>query len=153
MSSGNNRSTLMEWVNLERKHFGLENVVYDYQHLKDTSFVYQLLQKIHPTYFSRLNHLTFQFQAYLAAIEEYLIEVEGKKISRAYKKQIIQKESVEQIIKVILCQLLQGNQKGQYISRIVEMPVEVQGYLMQQIKRVKSSIENFIEIKDILSTV
>ena len=28
--SGNNGSTLMEWVNLERKHFGLENVVYDY---------------------------------------------------------------------------------------------------------------------------
>ena len=33
------------------------------------------------------------------------------------------------------------------------LSVEVQTYLMEEIKKVQSQVENFVEIKDILSTV
>ena len=63
--------------------------------------------------------------------------MEGKKISRAYKKDIIEKETIEEIIKVVLCLLLQSNHKSDFVSRIVEMDVDVQTYLMQEIKKVQ----------------
>jgi len=36
--------------------------------------------------------------------------------------------------------LLQGSQKGDLISRIVEMSVEVQTYLMEEIKKVRTTL-------------
>lgn len=57
--------------------------------------------------------------------------MEGKKLARAYKKEVAEGELVEEVIKVVLCLLLQGAQKGDFISRIVEMSVEVQTYLME----------------------
>ena len=51
--------------------------------------MYELLQQVHPTYFSGLNHLCFDLPSYLGLLEEYLTEVEGKKIARAYKKDVI----------------------------------------------------------------
>ena len=57
------------------------------------------------------------------------------------------------MIKIGLCLLLQGEQKTEYITRIVEMNVEVQSYLMEEIKRIQTRLENYVEIKDILTTV
>lgn len=49
--------------------------------------------------------------------------------------------------------LLQSTHKTEYINRIFEMDVELQGCLMVQLQRVDQSLENYIEIKDILATV
>lgn len=57
------------------------------------------------------------------------------------------------MIKIVLFLLLQGKEKGDYIHRIVNMNVEVQSYLMCEIQKVQSHLENYIEIKDILTTV
>ena len=85
--------------------------------------MFELLQRVHPTYFSSLNHLCFDIDSYLKLLEEYLTEVEGKKIARAYKKEVIESESIEEFIKIVLCLLLQSDQKGDIITRIVEMSV------------------------------
>ena len=49
--------------------------------------------------------------------------------------------------------LLQSTHKTEYINRIFEMDVDLQGCLMVQLQRVDHSLENYIEIKDILATV
>ena len=49
--------------------------------------------------------------------------------------------------------LLQSAHKTEYINRIFEMDVDLQGCLMVQLQRVDQSLENYIEIKDILATV
>lgn len=72
------------------------------------------------------------------------MEAEGKKIVRAYKKQIIENEAIEEIVKIVLHLLLQSEHKGEFISRIVTLSVEVQTYLMQEIKKVQSQVENFV---------
>lgn len=46
---------------------------YDFKQLKNSSFIYSLLQKIHGRYFSKLNHLVFDFSSYLFKIETYLM--------------------------------------------------------------------------------
>jgi len=43
-------------------------------------------------------------------------------------------KSVEDIIKLVMYLLLQSNNKTDYISRIVELSVEIQTFLMQEIK-------------------
>lgn len=153
LSNNNGSALLMEWVNQERAHQALPLTLYDFQHLKTTGFLYGLLQKVNPSYFLALNHLSFDLDNYLKALEEYLIEVEGKKIVRAYKKDMVESQSIEEMVKLVLCLLLQGEGKGEYIERIVGMRVEVQSYLMQEIQAVSTCMENFIEIKDILTTV
>lgn len=57
------------------------------------------------------------------------------------------------MIKIVLFLLLQGKEKGDYIHRIVSMNVEVQSYLMCEIQKVQNHLENYVEIKDILTTV
>ena len=47
--------------------------------------------------------------------------------------------------------LLQSTHKTEYINRIFEMDVDLQGCLMVQLQRVDHSLENYIEIKDILA--
>lgn len=78
---------LLSWVNYECQ---LEAACfYDFEQLKNSNFIYKLLQKIHGRYFSKLNHLAFEFPSYYACIENYLIEIEGKKFKRSFKKAII----------------------------------------------------------------
>lgn len=128
-------------------------VIYDFEQLKRTPFLYNLLQKIHPTYFEHLNHLTYHFESYFPEMENYLIEVEGKKMKRAYKRNIVEEQSISEVIKLVLYLLLQSSNKSEYINRIFEMEVEVQGSLMVGLKHIDALLENYIEIKDILATV
>lgn len=125
MSASNNNasSLLLAWVNYEWQLLHGHSPIYDFEQVKNSSFIYELLQKIHGKYFSRLNHLSYDFTSYLAAIEGYLIEIEGKKLSRSYKKGIIEGESVEDVIKIVLFMLLQSEHKSEYISHIVELSV------------------------------
>ena len=57
------------------------------------------------------------------------------------------------MIKLVLYLLLQSSHKSEYINRIFEMHVDLQTYFMQELKKVDQSLENYIEIKDILITV
>lgn len=69
MSINNNGSALLlEWINKERSYFEHSNPVYEFSQLMSTSFVYELLQRVHPRYFSELNHLSFEFKDYFCAL-------------------------------------------------------------------------------------
>ena len=50
--SNNNGSTLLlSWVNQELAFSHSKQVFYDFEHLKNSDFVYQLYQKINQAYF------------------------------------------------------------------------------------------------------
>ena len=74
-------------------------------------------------------------------------------MKRGYKRLFSEEQSISEIIKLVLYLLLQTEHKTDYINRIFEMPVEVQSFLMVQLKKVDQSLENYIEIKDIITTV
>lgn len=54
---------------------------------------------------------------------------------------------------MVIYLLLQSAHKTEFINRIFEMPVDLQSFLMIELKKVDQSLENYIEIKDILATV
>jgi len=118
-SNNNDLALLLAWVNKELTFSGSRHIFYDFNHLKSTDFVYQLYLKINPTYFGELNHLNFEIASYLPSLEEYLIEVEGKKLTRSLKKRMLENDLIEEFIKIGLFLLLQGSQKGEFINRIV----------------------------------
>lgn len=53
--------------------------------------MYELFQKVSQKHFCELSHLSFHFGTYFPALEEYLMEVEGKKILRSYRKDILER--------------------------------------------------------------
>lgn len=61
-------------------------------------------------------------------------------MKRGYKRSIIEEQSIGEIIKIVLYLLLQSPLKTEYINRIFEMDVELQGCLMVQLQRVDHSL-------------
>lgn len=74
-SNNNGSALLLSWLNQELTFSNNKQVYYDFEHLKNSDFAYQLYQKINQTYFEELNHLNFDVSTYMKALEEYLIEV------------------------------------------------------------------------------
>lgn len=62
MNTNNNGSALLlEWINQERYYIGYSSPIYGFSQLMSTDFLFQLLQRVNPRYFSDLNHLSFEF--------------------------------------------------------------------------------------------
>lgn len=86
MSDNNSLTHLLAWTNSEWRVQGHSLPFYDFEQVARTPFLYDLLQRIHPSYFETLNHLALHFDSYFKQLENYLIEVEGKKMKRGFKR-------------------------------------------------------------------
>ena len=63
---------LLAWARMEWQEMGQPSALADFDQLTHSSFLYGLPQRVHPTHFAELNHLSCEYAPYLGAIEEYL---------------------------------------------------------------------------------
>jgi hypothetical protein len=76
--------------------------------------------------------------------------VEDLKFKRSQKQQLIDSEYISEMVKLILFLIMRHEIKQEFVNRILELEDETQMYLMYQIKKVESWLENKMEIKEVL---
>ena len=79
---------LLAWARSEWQVLGYPSTLRDFGQLRESPFLYALLQQVHPSHFAELNHLACQYRQYLTAIQEYLAEQEGRYLRRAYRRRL-----------------------------------------------------------------
>lgn len=70
-----------------------------------------------------------------------------------YKQKIIKDEQICEIVILILYLITKKYEKQEYVERILKLEPDTQIYLMKELKRIESHIENNMEIKEIVDKV
>ena len=100
---------LLAWARMEWQQMQQPSALADFDQLTHSPFLYTLLQRVHPTHFAELNHLSCEYTPYLSAIEEYLSEADvPRHLRRPYRKQLAANQPIEEMIKLTLLLLMQS---------------------------------------------
>lgn len=80
-----------------------------------------LLLKIHPQQFTDIIDKPYDHQAYLNKLEQYLLELEDLKLKRSYRQSIINRQSIADIVILILFIVMKHEAKQEFVDRILDL--------------------------------
>jgi hypothetical protein len=82
-----------------------------------------------------------------------LLEIDDLKMSQEYREVVLNRQSLLDIIKLVLYLTMNHENKDEFVTRILELEEDTQIHLMEEIKKVQHSLQNNVEIKEIFSKI